>query len=189
MTSYALHQAVTNGDLNGISALLSGSHPEIDINAADRKGWTPLMYAVTNPKAGLDLLRTLLQHGARTDQGEVLTTALNAGDPKKIAVLIEAGADIRCQREHGYDALVYAVHGRDVLHDPHLIELLNLLIANGVSLTGMTSYEESGVRALSVLGGSMPSNFCSKPELTQTTLNTPSLLRQLLSERLRMLKP
>jgi ankyrin repeat protein len=81
-----------------------------------------------------------------------LHQAVKKGDLRHVSELLEAGADIRYQREHGYDALVDAVHGRDVLHDPHLIEFLNLLIANGVSLTGMTTYGESGVRVLSRIG-------------------------------------
>jgi ankyrin repeat protein len=152
MTPYELHQAVKKGDLRHVSELLSTARPEIALNERDRRGWTPLMYAVSDPKADVKLLRTLLHHGARIDQGNFVSFALGTGDPRKIAVLIEAGADIRYQSEHGYDALVNAVHGRDVLHDPHLIELLNLLIANGVSLTGMTTYGESGVRVLSRIG-------------------------------------
>ncbi len=81
-----------------------------------------------------------------------LRTALALGDPQKVRALIAAGADIHYQAEHGYDALIDAVHGRDVLHDPHLMDLLRLLIDCGVSLKGMSSYGESGVRVLSRIG-------------------------------------
>ena len=43
--------------------------------------------------------------------GEELRTALGEGDPQWVAALIEAGADIRYKRDHGYDALLDAVHG------------------------------------------------------------------------------
>ena len=152
MTLYELHQAVKKGDLHRVSKLLSAPRSNIDVNRRDRKGWTPLMYAVSAPEANVKLLRTLLHHGASIDQSDIVSFAIGIGDPQKIAVLIEAGADIRYQREHGYDALPDAVHGRDVLHDPHLIELLHLLIANGVSLTGMSTYGESAVRVLSRIG-------------------------------------
>ena len=152
MTSYALHQASKKGDLRHLRALLHTPRSDIDVNERDRKGWTPLMYAVSNPKADVNLVRTLLQHGARIDQDLLVSLALGTGDLARIAVLLEAGADIRYQREHGYDALVDAVHGRDVVHDLHLLDLLHLLIANGVSLTGMTSFGESAVRVLSRLG-------------------------------------
>src|SRR5919198_643903 len=49
-----------------------------------------------------------------------LVTALGHGDPEAVAALIASGADVRYKREHGYDALLDAVHGRDVGRDPHL---------------------------------------------------------------------
>jgi ankyrin repeat protein len=81
-----------------------------------------------------------------------LHQAIKKGGLRHVGELLEAGADIHYQREHGYDALADAAYGRDVLHDSHLIELLQLLVANGVSLTGMTTYGESGVRVLSRIG-------------------------------------
>lgn len=83
---------------------------------------------------------------------EELREALSLGDPQAVAALVDAGADIHYQAEEGYDALIDAVYGRDVLHNTRLLELLALLIERGVSLTGMGSYGESGVRMLSSLG-------------------------------------
>lgn len=83
---------------------------------------------------------------------EELSAALGEGDPAKVAALIEAGADIHYRREEGYDALVDAVHSRDVARDPRLLELLALLVAHGVELSGVTEYAESGLRVLSRLG-------------------------------------
>ena len=37
-------------------------------------------------------------------------------------------------------------------YNPQLLDIVNLLIANGVSVTGMTSYGESCVRVLSRIG-------------------------------------
>jgi ankyrin repeat protein len=81
-----------------------------------------------------------------------LITALGEGDPQRVRALIEGGANPRYQRDQGYDALVDAVHGRDVARDPRLLELLALLIAHGVNLSGVTVYGESGLRVLSRLG-------------------------------------
>ncbi len=86
------------------------------------------------------------------DSGAHLPTALSEGDPRKVQALIEAGADIRYQRGHGYDALLDAVHGRDVSRDPRLLELLALLVAQGVDLSGVSEYGESGLGVLSWLG-------------------------------------
>ncbi len=83
---------------------------------------------------------------------ELLVDALHGGDPDGVADLIKAGADIRYQKDNGYDALIDAVHGRDILHDALLIEMLQLLIENGVSVQGESKWHESGARALSFVG-------------------------------------
>ncbi len=81
-----------------------------------------------------------------------LSAALKEGDPRKVMALIKAGADVRYQRENGYDALIDAVHGRDVGRDPRLLDLLKLLIASDVDPSGQSSYRESGLRVLSRIG-------------------------------------
>ena len=81
-----------------------------------------------------------------------LRAALGDGDPQKAQTMIEGGADLHYKREHGYDALLDAVHGRDVARDPRLLELLALLAAHGVNLSGVSAYGESGLRVLSRLG-------------------------------------
>jgi ankyrin repeat protein len=81
-----------------------------------------------------------------------LKTALGRGDPEEVAALIAAGADVHFRDEHGYGALLAAVHDRDVPRDPRLLDLLRLLVANGVDLNGISSYKESGLRVLSHIG-------------------------------------
>ncbi len=80
---------------------------------------------------------------------ESLRRALDLGELAAVRALIDAGADIRYTREHGYDALIDAVHGCD---NGQLLELLALLVERGVNLSGVTSYGESGLRVLSRLG-------------------------------------
>ena len=55
-----------------------------------------------------------------------LLTALGEGDPQKVRALIEAGADVCYKRDDGYDALLDAIHGRDVRRDPRLLELADV---------------------------------------------------------------
>lgn len=87
------------------------------------------------------------------DEGEAeLRRALAKGDPQHVRALIDAGANIHYKREHGYDALIDAVHGRDVARDERLLEMLALLIEQGVDLSGETPYNESALRVLSGLG-------------------------------------
>jgi ankyrin repeat protein len=160
MTPFALHRLVKKGNLERVCELLHASRPHEEINAHDRSGLTPLMHAVLSPKASVEMVRALIEHGASIHQEGrefyehhgVIALALAGGDPQKITLLLEHGADIHYKRSKGYDALVDAVHGRDVLHDAHLIDLLKLLIASGVELSGTTSYQESGLRVLSRIG-------------------------------------
>ncbi len=161
--SQGLHHLVKKGNLLRVRELLSASPPEkIDLNAYDRSGHTPLMHAAKSPKANVELVRLLLDHGANVHQESrarygagqsVVALSVAGGDPRKVAALIENGADIHYKRAEGYDALIDAVFGqRDVSRDPQLIDLLKLLTARGVALSTVTSYGQSGLCALSQLG-------------------------------------
>lgn len=81
-----------------------------------------------------------------------LRAAIRNTDVPRVRALIEAGADIRYKREHGYDALLDAVHGRHDAGDQQLLDMLALLAAHGADLSGVSSYRESGLRVLSRLG-------------------------------------
>src|SRR5262245_11970545 len=81
-----------------------------------------------------------------------LKEALSKGDPQRVRALLEAGANIHYVREHGYNALLDALHGRDIARDGRLLELLKLLIERGVALSDVTSYRESALRVLSRVG-------------------------------------
>ena len=161
MPVYDLHSAVKKDDLPRVSARLNHRQKafQAQVNAYDRSGYTPLMHAVSNPKASVAMVQLLLQHGASTQQNSqpfaqefsVMALALQGGDPHKVKALLEAGADIHYTRE-GYNALIDAVHGRDVMRDEHLLELLTLLIEKRVALNSVTRYAESGLRVLSRLG-------------------------------------
>jgi ankyrin repeat protein len=150
MTPYPLHQAVRKGDLRRVEELLEAPGSQVDVNERDRKGWTPLRYAVSRNR-DISLLRTLLHHGANIDDN-LLSFALAAGDPEKVAVLLQAGANVYARREDNADALINAAYGLDASTDSRLTELLQLLIANGVSLTEVKQYGESAVRIFSQLG-------------------------------------
>ncbi len=63
-----------------------------------------------------------------SDLQAALRAALSEGSPQKVRALIEAGADLRYRCDHGYNALLDAVHGRDVTRDPALLELLGLRV-------------------------------------------------------------
>ncbi len=159
---FELHRLVRGGDLQRVRDLLRPGAPGevIDINACDSRSRTPLMHAVESPKAGVELVRVLLEHGASLHQEcseygftcAVVPLCLAGGNPAKLALLLENGAEIQYKRTADYDALIDAVYGRDVLRDPHLLDLLKLLIERGVALNGVSTYGESGFRALSCIG-------------------------------------
>ena len=81
-----------------------------------------------------------------------LTIALEEGDPEKVAQLIAAGADIRHRDQDGYDAMLHAVHGRDVGRDDQLLRLLTLLLDAGADPNCVSAYQESPLRVLSRIG-------------------------------------
>jgi len=149
MSRHELHRAVKEGNLLRVNELLAGPSGKLDIHQPDHKGRTPLVYAIGSRKAGTELVRVLLRHGAVIDQASV-RCALS--DLQKLTLLIDAGADLLYQREQGYDALINAAYGWEVLHNPELLDILRLLISKGVSLRGMTTYGESAVRVLSRIG-------------------------------------
>jgi len=104
-----------------------------------------------------------------------LSIALNQGDPDLVRALVAAGHDLRYEREHGYNAMLDAVHGRDVARDPRLLDLLALLIAKGVDLNRVSSYSESALRVLSHIGrfdavGLLLSKGADKSQLKWTPL-------------------
>ena len=120
------------------------------------------MLSVRQPQPDLGIINFLLDHGADVHQQTarqeyavdevVLSLALGGGDPEVVERLLQAGADLLYQRAEGYTALLHAVHGRDVVRDERLLDLLRLLIAHGVDLNSITSYAESGLRVLSNIG-------------------------------------
>ena len=87
-----LHRLVKQGNLPRVRELLNASLPEeIDINAYDRGGHTPLMHAAKSPKANVELVRLLLDHGANVHQESrapydpgrgVVSLSVTGGDPR-----------------------------------------------------------------------------------------------------------
>ncbi len=156
-----LHRLARQGDLPGAQDFLNSAPGSFDIDAYDRGGRTPMMHAAASPLANVEMVTLLLDRGAnlhlesraRFAVGHSATAlAVSGGDSQKVAVLIERGADIHYKREQDYTAAIDAVYSRDVLRDPRLLDLLKLLIANGVALNTVTGYGESALGTLSWLG-------------------------------------
>jgi ankyrin repeat protein len=121
---------------------------------------TPLMCAVESPKAGIDMVRLLIENGADLNaiggqydgDDTVLGKTVAAGDVEKIRTLLDAGADIHYLRSGGYDVLIDAMHGQSVTNNENLVSVVKLLIERGAELNQESDYGESALRIASRLG-------------------------------------
>jgi ankyrin repeat protein len=99
------YQAIRNNDLASLKALINSA----DLNAGDRRGATPLMYAAAF--GSIEELKLLLDAGADLNaKNSFNATALicAAGDPVKSRMLIEHGADVNVQSQQGRTPLMVA---------------------------------------------------------------------------------
>ncbi|MBE9002888.1 ankyrin repeat domain-containing protein [Nostoc sp. LEGE 12447] len=151
-----IHIYAQQGDIAGVARKIANG---VDIERVDKYSQqTPLMCAVSSPNAGIDMIRFLLEHGANVNavqqesQNTVLGLAVQSGNLDKIQLILDAGADINYQSPDGYDILIHAMHGRDILRDENLISTLNLLISRGAAVNGISSYGESAIKVAAHIG-------------------------------------
>src|SRR5260370_32939751 len=151
-----LHREVKRGNTARVRELL---HDGAELNAIDRAGNTPLMCALQSPAAPVELVQLLLECGGavvETSRFEgtinIVSVCLRGGDPLKLDLVLDRGVDIHYTRSAGYDALMDAVFSPNANRDPRLLDVLKILIARGVALNGLSSYQESALRVLSCLG-------------------------------------
>src|SRR5688572_18685413 len=81
-----------------------------------------------------------------------LSEAVSAGDIDAARAFLDAGADVRYVRPHGYTVLIDAMHGRSILEDPQLLPVLRLLIDRGADLDAVSDYGESALSVASRVG-------------------------------------
>jgi ankyrin repeat protein len=155
------NRLLASGETQALRAALKQAKPPAIARWLDtERDWrgTPLIEAAGNPRCDTAMLALLVEAGADPDritngdyQRNALGAALGTGELAKVQWLVGAGARLHYSRG-GYTAIIDAVHGRDVLRDPHLLDLLAWLIAQGVDLDAITRYGESALRVLSRLG-------------------------------------
>ena len=79
----------------------------------------------------------------------VLSLAVRTGNFDKVEVLLNAGADVRYERPHGYDVLIDAMYGGTIAPDAQLVPLIQLLIDRGARLNTVTQHSESALSVAS----------------------------------------
>lgn len=153
---FELHREVKRGNTGRVRELLKSG---AEINARDRSGYTPLMHALQSPAASGELVEFLLDGGGGVAETtldgmdwNLVSVALKSGDPIKLALVLDRGADPHYMRRHGYDALLDAAYGLYANRDPRSLDVLKILIARGVALNTVSSYGESALRVLSRWG-------------------------------------
>ncbi len=153
---FELHREVIRANTARVRDLLRAG---VEVNTADRAGYTPLMYALERPAVPVEIVKILLEVGGEVAKGSsaygegfnMAAVSLRGGDPAKLSVVLEHGADLHYHHSAGYDALMDASFGRDP-RNPRLLEILRILLDRGVVLNGISSYQESALRVFSRVG-------------------------------------
>src|SRR4051812_20000894 len=132
----SIHADAERGDLAGVGRELAAG---VAVDAREPShGRTPLMIAAARPRAGLAVVRLLVEQGADVNarswtpetvpesiassmpselvtyqfSGETaLLLAASTGDVEVVRFLLDAGADVHVTTTSGYDALINAVYG------------------------------------------------------------------------------
>lgn len=81
-----------------------------------------------------------------------LSAAVADGKLDVIRSLLDAGANIRYVRPHGYTVMIDVMHGRSIADDEELLLVLQLLIARGADLDAVSEYGESALSVSSNMG-------------------------------------
>lgn len=126
-----IHWAAKRGDNAAIERQLRRG---IAVDAADREGRTPLMFAIEGRRASLATLQLLVARGADVNavssqfHRTPLTLAVESGRPDYVRFLLDSGANLHHVNDWGYTALALAT-----LDDPGHLEVLEMLLQAGAS--------------------------------------------------------
>lgn len=155
----SIHVLAAAGDAVGLRAAFAKA---TDIDAFDERGRTALMVAAASPKAGVEVLQLLLEHGANVNalaapNGEdpgrtALGVAAQHASLDKIKHLVAAGADVRFINDNGYSILTDAMHRSYTETESEHLALLDFLVTSGAPLDTVSKYGESVLSVASRTG-------------------------------------
>lgn len=159
VASTELHRLVRAGDEEGVRKLLSSRRSLIQdsINERDEAKMPPLFYAVQLQPPNVEIVRLLLEAGAKPNVdvklmiGYSMSTAeaaLTHADLAGIKLLVEKGLDIASQSRGGYSAAHHACSRVVQGDDPDLIPLLDFLLNQGIDFDVRSNFGEVPVRML-----------------------------------------
>ncbi|GJD19129.1 hypothetical protein RIVM261_040850 [Rivularia sp. IAM M-261] len=149
-----IHDFASQGNIGGVKQQLTNG---VNIDCLDKSSQTPLMCAVSSTNASLEMVKFLVESGADVNAvgGEydytVLGFAVQSDNVDIIQYLLDAGADINYQRPSGYDVLIDAMCGY-IQERENLVSIINLLIARGANVKGVSQYGESALKCASCEG-------------------------------------
>jgi ankyrin repeat protein len=135
------YQAIRENSLASLGALIKAG----DVNAGDKRGSTPLMYAAAY--GSLDAMKALIAAGTDVNAKNAFdATALMwcASDLEKVRLLVEHGADVNARSKQGRTPLIIAA-----AHDG-ASQIVKLLLDKGAD---PSAHDGGGTTALSAATG------------------------------------
>ncbi|KKL57566.1 hypothetical protein LCGC14_2234120, partial [marine sediment metagenome] len=131
-----LHRAAAQGNLAQIRALLANG---ADINAPDKRGWTPLCWALFHTRA--EAAKLLIASGADLRKGSPLHFAADEGLTEIVLTFLSRGVPVDARDGGGATVLAAAPrHGQDEVVQALLAKGAD---ANATDATGSTSIREA----------------------------------------------
>lgn len=173
----SLHQAVVDGDMNNVQALISNG---ADINGKNMMSWTPLHAAVRNQQKTVAAF--LVDKGAdvnaKNNSGQTpLHFAIETGQKDMVELMIAKGADVNAIGSRGDNALSLAQRRGDK-------EIVDLLLKHGAKEPPANWGQDElyGPTEQAQVQTSPPPGIRRQPDSSTVTRSDPNALVNILAD-------